>query len=134
MPSTAEEAPPPQPLQGLLRTLFSDAETLLLQQFALLRAELGEAADRLIQGSVILLIGVEVGLAGIVILITALIVLAANIMPLWVACISVAVLTLIAAAVLIVVGRRTIARAGLMPKRSGKILRETVDWFEDELT
>lgn len=133
MASPADQPQAP-PLQKLLADLFHDAETLLFQQLALLRAEMSDALGQLLRGSVIMLIGLEIGVAGLVMLIGAVIVAAAQVMPLWLACIVVGAISLGVALLLIAAGRRRIASAGFMPQRVGRALRETRDWFEDELT
>jgi len=127
--------PSPAPsLQQLLRELFNDAETLLLQQLSLLRAEFGEAIRSLMRGSIIMLIGLEIGIAGIVMLIGALIVGIAQFMPLWTACLVTGIFTTAVALTLILLARRELRRADFVPRRSGRVLRETMDWFGDELT
>ena len=127
--------PSPAPsLQQLLHELFNDAETLLLQQLSLLRAEFGEAIRSLMRGSIIMLIGLEIGIAGIVMLIGALIVGIAQFMPLWTACLVTGIFTTAVALTLILLARRELRRADFVPRRSGRVLRETMDWFGDELT
>ncbi len=122
------------PLPKLLYDLFHDAETLLFQQLALLRAEMSEAVGQLLRGSVVMLIGLEIGVAGLVMLAGAVIVAVAHVMPLWLACVVVGVASLGVALLLIAVGRRRIAAAGFAPRRAGRALRETRSWFEDEFT
>jgi len=118
----------------LLRALFDDAGTLLLQQLSLLRADLGEAANRLLAGSLMLVVGVELGVVSALILLAAAIVSLAAIMPWWLACLLVGGIVGAAAVLLIALGRRAIVRAGLVPRRAWSSLRETGDWLEDELT
>jgi Putative Actinobacterial Holin-X, holin superfamily III len=131
--SSAEQTQMPL-LPKLLHDLFHDAETLLFQQVALLRAELSEAIVQLLRGSVLVLIGLEIGVAGLVMLIAALVIAVSQVVPLWFACILVGAVTLGAALILVAVGRRKIASAGFAPRRTERAWRQTREWFEDELT
>jgi len=133
----AEEdaAPPHEPgLAALLTKLFRDAETLLLQQLALLRAELGENAVRMIGGFLVLLAGAAVALIGGLALVAAAILLLGRVMPLWAASGLVGVAIIAVGIALILYGRRLIARASLVPRQSWQALRETGDWLREELT
>ncbi|HUK00303.1 MAG TPA: phage holin family protein [Stellaceae bacterium] len=121
-------------LAALLAQLFHDAETLLLQQLALLRAELGENAGRLVLGALVLAAGIAVALIGGLALVAALILLLGRIMPLWAASALVGAVIAAAGAVLVFYGRRLIARASVMPRQSWQALRETGDWLRQELT
>lgn len=130
-----DAAPPHEPgLAALLTKLFRDAETLLLQQLALFRAELGENAGRLIGGLLVLLAGAAVALIGGLALVAALILLLGRIMPLWAASALVGAVIVAAGVALILYGRRLVARASLVPRQSLQVLRETGDWLREELT
>jgi len=108
--------------------------TLLQQQLALLRAELGENAGRLVLGALVLAAGVAGALIGGLALVAALILLLGRLMPLWVASASVGAVIAALGAVLVCYGRRLIARASVMPRQSWQALRETGDWLRQELT
>lgn len=122
------------PLPKLLYDLFHDAESLLFQQFALFRAEMSEAVGQLLRGSAVMLLGLEIAVAGLVMLASAVIIAVAHVVPLWLACVMVGVASLGVALVLVAAGRRRIAAAGFAPRRAVRALRETRNWFEDEFT
>jgi hypothetical protein len=121
-------------LATLLARLWRDSETLLSQQLALLGAELGENADRLVLGVLALLVGTAVVLIGGLAIATALILLLGHVMPLWVASALIGVLATAAGAALAFYGRRLVARVSVVPPQSWHALRETVDWLRQELT
>lgn len=130
-PTDQPQAPP---VQKLLHDLFRDADALIFQQFALLRAELSEAIAQLLRGSAVVLIGIEIAVAGLVMLLGALTFAAARLMPPWLACLLVGTVALGVALALLTAGRREIASAGFVPRRSAKTLRQAKQWFEDEFT
>lgn len=121
-------------LAALLARLLRDSETLLLQQVALIRAELGENAGRLIGAVAVLLSGVAVGLVGFLALVAALILLLGRVMPLWAASALVGAVVTALGAGLVLYGRRLVARASLVPRQSWQVMRETGDWLREELT
>ena len=121
-------------LAALLARLFRDSETLLLQQLALLRAEMGENAGRLIGAVAVLLAGIAVALVGSLALVAAVILLLGRVMPLWAASAVVGVVVAALGAGLVLYGRRLLARASLVPRRSWQAVRETGDWLREELT
>jgi hypothetical protein len=126
---------PPEPgLTQLLKQLFGEAETLLLQELALVRAEMGENAGKLIGGVFVLLAGVAVTSIGGLALAAALVLLLGLVMPLWLAAAVVGIAVTAIGAALMLYGRRVVARASLMPRRSWQSLRETSEWLREELT
>lgn len=130
-----DAAPPHEPgLAALLTKLFRDAETLLLQQLALFRAELGENAGRMLGGLLVLLAGSAVALIGGLALVAAIILLLGRFMPLWAASALVGAVFVAIGVALILYGRRRMARASLVPRQSWQALRETGDWLREELT
>jgi uncharacterized membrane protein YqjE len=130
-----DAAPPHEPrLAALLAQLLRDAETLLLQQLALLRAEIGENAGQLLGGALVLLAGLAVALIGGLGLMAAAILLLGLVMPLWAASAVIGLVVVAVGAALVFYGRRLIARATVMPRRSWQALRETGDWLREELT
>src|SRR5262249_42419634 len=80
-----ESRPQDATLATVLGQLFRDAETLLLQELALFRAELGANAARLATGALVIAAGIAVALIGGLALVAALIALLGTVMPLWLA-------------------------------------------------
>ena len=118
----------------LLSQLFQDAEILLLQEFALFRAELAENAGRFAGGMLVILAGLLVVLIGAIALVAAATLLLGQVMPMWLACALVGAVVIAAGVLLGLWGRRLIARATLMPARTMQSLRETGAWIGEELT
>lgn len=121
-------------LAALLTQLFHDAETLLLQQMALFRAEMGENAGRVLGALLVLFAGAALALIGGLALIAAVILLLGRIMPLWAASALVGGLVVLLGLGLVLYGKRLVARTSLVPRQSWQTLRETGDWLRDELT
>jgi len=125
----------PEPgLAPLLKRLFDEAETLLLQEFALVRAEMGENAGKLLGGIVILLAGIAVTSIGGLVLVAALVLLLGLVMPLWAAAAVVGGAVAVIGVALVLYGKRVVARVSLVPRRSWQSLRETSEWLREELT
>ena len=118
----------------LISELFRDAETLLLQEFASLRAELGENAGRFAGGVLVILAALLVVLIGAIGILAAATLLLGEIMPIWLACALVGGVVIAGGILLGFYGRRLIARAALTPERTLQSLRETGAWIREELT
>jgi hypothetical protein len=121
-------------LADLVAQLFKDAETLLLQEFALARAAIGEKFGRGVGGSVLLLAGIVTAFAGGLALIAALVLLLGNVMALWRASALVGIVIFSAGVAVALYGCRRVAQAGLVPRRTWQSLRETGAWAREELT
>jgi len=128
-----ERAPQDATLATLLGQLFRDAETLLLQELALFRAELGANAGRLATGALVIAAGIAVALIGGLAMVAALVALLAAIMPFWLAAALVGVVFCGGGGALILYGRRVMARASLVPRETWRSLRETGEWLGEEL-
>jgi hypothetical protein len=118
----------------LLSQLFRDAESLLLQEFALFRTELAENAGRFAGGMLVILAALLVVLIGAIALIAAATLLLGQVMQMWFACALVGAVVIAGGVLLGLWGRRLIARATLMPARTMQSLRETGAWIGEELT
>src|SRR5690348_6337324 len=127
-----EKGPQETTLAALLGQLFRDAETLLLQELALFRAELGENAGRLAGGALIIVAGLALALIGALAVVAALIVLLGAVMPFWLASAVVGLLFCGSGGALILWGRRRMARASFVPRETWRSLRETGEWLGEE--
>jgi predicted signal transduction protein with EAL and GGDEF domain len=128
------ETPREASLADLIRQIVADAERLLLQEFALLRAETGENLGRAIGAILLLAIGIVVCFCGALGIMAAAILLLGRLMPLWAASALVGGAILALGAVLLVVGWRRMARATVVPRRALQSLRETGAWAREETT
>lgn len=131
---TPEGAKPQDSSLGtLLAQLFRDTETLLLQELALFRAEIGENAGKLTGGAVVMVAGIAIALIGGLALVAALILLLGSVLPLWLASTLVGLGFCVVGGGLILYGRRLIARASFVPRQTWRSLRETGEWLGEEL-
>lgn len=121
-------------LAALLSQLFRDAETLLLQELALFRAELGESAGRVLWGGLLMAFGVLALHAGGLALVAALALLLGYVVPLWLACVLIGVPVAAAGVALVLQGRRVAATATVVPRRTVQAMRDTGEWLREELT
>jgi len=121
-------------LAVLLARLLHDAQALLLQQLALLRAELGEAAGKLLGGVLMVLAGTAVLVIGGLALLAAVILLLGRLVPLWAASGLTGLIVAAIGTALVLYGRKLLARASIMPRQSLQVLSETGDWLREELT
>ncbi len=130
----ASGASPNANLASLLSALLRDAETLLLQQLALARAELGENIGQFVGGAVVLLAGLGVAIIGGLTLAAALVLLLGYVMPLCAASALVGAVLTAGGAGAILYGRRLMARATLVPHEALRSLHETGEWLREELS
>lgn len=121
-------------LASLLSELFRDAETLLLQQLTLLRAETGEAVAQLVSGALISLLGIAVAFAGTLALIATVAIALAYIVPLWVASLLAGLAAGSTGVALFLRGRRLITEASLMPRQALRSWQQSEAWAREELT
>ena len=121
-------------LGALLAQLFHDAETLLLQELALARAETGESLRVLGGGVLVAVAGVGVAVTGGIAVTAATIVLLSAVMPLALACALVGIVVVAIGGSLVWSGRRLMARASLVPRRTLGSVSATVAWAKEELT
>lgn len=121
-------------LVNLLSRLFRDAETLLLQELTLFRAEMTENVGDLALGVFIVLAALLTVLIGAIAIMAALTLSLGYLMPMWLACALVGLLVIAAGVLLGLYGRRLIARGTLKPRRTLESLRETGEWLREELT
>ena len=121
-------------LAGLLSRLIRDSETLLLQELALVRAEIAESLVQMATGSALVAVGLALGFAGALGLMAALILVLGLWLPLWLACVIVGGVTLAGGILLALRGRRSLAGASLVPRRALRVLDETGEWLREELT
>lgn len=128
-----ERGPGDATLATLLGQLFRDAETLLLQELALFRAELGANAGRLAAGVLVIGAGIAVALIGGLAMVGALVALLAAVMPVWLAAALVGLVFCGSGGALVLYGRRLIARASFVPRETWRSLRETGEWLGEEL-
>lgn len=114
---------PETALVELLSRLFADAEQLLLQEIALVRAGLGESLDRVLGGTLLLFTGVLTVFSGGFALLAAVVLVLGHFVPPWAACALVGGLVSGAGLALVLYGRRLVARAIVVPRRTWRSLQ-----------
>ncbi len=123
-----------QGLGAVLAQLLHDAETLLLQEVALARAEAGESLRALGGGLLLALLGVGLGVTGGIALGAAMIVLLSAAMPLALAAALVGVVFVLAGGGLLWWSRGLVAHATFVPRRALAAASATAAWAREELT
>ena len=121
-------------LGRILTRLFREAETLFLQEIALLRAETSENARRLLSGFLLLCIGLAVALMGLAGLLVASVLLLALVTPPWAAAAIAGSLAMSLGGVVGIVGWQIMRRSHFVPSQSWRTLQETGEWLKEELT
>ncbi|MBO6784647.1 MAG: phage holin family protein [Alphaproteobacteria bacterium] len=111
-------------LAGILRGLVADASLLVRQEIRLLKAELSEKADRVQKGLISIASGMLLALAALIILLQAVVVALANIMPPSIAALVVGVVVAAIAFVLLRIGQQTLKPENLKPQRTLLTARE----------
>jgi uncharacterized membrane protein YqjE len=122
----------------LLRELVEGGVTLVREEAALAKLELGEKARRLGAGTAFVAAGAVLGLLGVLSLAVGLVLLAGDQwMPAdryWLAALIALALTGIAAAVLAKRGMSLVAPRNLAPEQTVETLSEDKEWLKHQLT
>jgi uncharacterized membrane protein YqjE len=120
-------------IAGLLEKLSSDVATLVRQEVALARAELEEKAQSATTGVALLAVAVMAGLAASAVLIAAIVLALATVMPAWLAAFVVAAVLLTIAAPTGLAGVSRIRRATpVKPERTIEWVKEDVRWLSEQ--
>jgi uncharacterized membrane protein len=118
-----EHFTPAGTVTGQMRALLKDASTLVSQEIALARAEIGEKAQQAKKGAGYLGAAAGLGFAGLLTLCASIMWLLAIVMPLWIASLIVAAVLLIAAGLLFSAGKKNMEPSNLTPDRTMQSLK-----------
>jgi Putative Actinobacterial Holin-X, holin superfamily III len=123
-------------LAQLLTGLMHDAQTLLRQEVALAAHELRVELRNTVRAVVFLGIGIGIAAVGGWLLILMLVHLlqALTALPLWACHGVVGGLFATGGIVLLVLGKRTLARLHLVPQQTVETMREHVQWIKNQVT
>ena len=119
--------PAPQNIIDTVRALFSDFTLLVKQEFDLARAEVGEKIEQLQIGVAAIAGGLLIAFVALLVLVQALVVALANIMPPSLASLLVGVLLAVIAFVAVMKGRQNLKAENLAPTRTLNSVRDSAD-------
>jgi hypothetical protein len=117
---------------ALLRDLSRETTTLLRDEAALARAELGEKVDHFTASSATLAGGMLLAFAGFMVLLGAAVFGLAESMPLWAASLLVGAAVLAIGAILLATARSRLRAEHLTPERTLESLRRDAELARDE--
>ncbi len=117
----------------LISELANETGLLIRQEIALAKVEISEKAGHVGKNVGYLVVGGAVGYAALLALLAAIIILLANVMPLWVAALVVAALVGIVAAVLISKALAALKKTDVAPRQTVETLKEDAQWAKQQM-
>ena len=117
----------------LIANLASETGTLVRQEIALAKVELGQKATRIGSNIAQLAIGGAVAYAALLALLAGVIALLATAMAWWAAAIVVAVVVGIVGAVMISKALESLKRTELAPRQTVETLKEDAQWAKQQV-
>jgi uncharacterized membrane protein YqjE len=117
----------------LFAELANETGTLIRQELALAKVEIGEKANRVGRNVGKLVLGGAVAYAALLALLAAIVILLANVMPWWVAALVVAILVGIVAGVLISKAVTALKETNVAPRQTVETLKEDAQWAKQQV-
>jgi hypothetical protein len=133
MMATAELAARERSVGELFGELATETSTLVRQEIHLASRELSQKAAHAGRYSIRILVGGGLGLAGLMTLVGAIVLVVAHAMPLWASALLVGAVLAAVAYVLVRSGITAIKRADLRPTETIASLKEDKTWTENLL-
>lgn len=121
-------------IAALLSDLANETGTLVSQEIALFKAEIGEKLGRLGMGTGAIAAGGLIAFSGWLALIAAAILGLAKVVAPWLAALIVGVVVLAIGAGLLFFGKSRLAADTLVPRRTLNSLREDEEWIRDQVS
>jgi len=121
-------------IAALLADLANETGTLVRQEIALFKAEIGEKLGRLGMGTGAIAAGGLIAFSGWLALIAAAILGLAKVVAPWLAALIVGVVVLVIGAGLLFFGKSRLAADTLVPRRTLNSLREDEEWIRDQIS
>jgi hypothetical protein len=118
----------------LFAELAEDLRRLVRLEIALFQREIGEKAGRLGRGVGALAAGAAIAFSGWLALLAAATLALSIVLPAWLAAVIVGAIVLLIGAVLMLLGKRWLDAARLVPARTLNTLREDGAWIKDRLS
>jgi hypothetical protein len=119
-------------LGELFGDLAGQTSTLVRSEIAIAKAEMIEAAKQAGRGAATIAIGGALAYAGLLAVVSAFVLLLANIMPVWVAALIVGLIVIGVGAMAISRGRAALSQAQLAPRQTLATLANDVDLVKGE--
>ena len=121
-------------IAALLADLANETGTLVRQEIALFKAEIGEKLGRLGMGTGAIAAGGLIAFSGWLALIAAAILGLAKVVAPWLAALIVGIVVLAIGAGLLFFGKSRLAADTLAPRRTLNSLREDEEWIRDQIS
>ncbi len=118
-------------MKDTIRELIADLTLLLRQEISLARAEAGEKIDQIQNGFIALVAGLLIAFCALLVLVQALVVALANIMPASVASLAVGIVLTVIAYISVTSGSRQLKPENLAPRRTMKSVRESAERMKE---
>lgn len=118
-----------RPMSQVLQDILQNVQDLIRSEFRLAKAELGQDARQAAASAVWVAAGAVCGLSAWLFLLWTAAFAAAEVMPMWAASLTVAVVMGLAATLLLALGRRRIKRLDPMPERTVASMKENLQWI-----
>ena len=118
-----------QSLSDLLKDLLYEVKTLLKQEADLVRAEMSKKASRVSKDLVLVGIGAALAYGGLLVLLAAVVLIVAQVLPVWVSAILVGLLVVGTGYGLIQKGLHDIKKVNPVPQESINALKEEEEWI-----
>ena len=131
---SARRPRPDRPLAALLSDLANETGTLVRQEIALFKAEIGEKLSRLGTGAGAIAAGGLVAFSGWLALIAAAILGLAHVVAGWLAALIVGFVVVAIGAGLLWFGKSRLDADTLVPRRTLNSLREDEEWIREQIS
>ena len=119
-------------LGELFGELAQDVGKLVRQEVSLAKTELGQKASRVGRDVATIAVGGLIAYAALMLLLWAVVLLLALAIPLWLAALTVGLVTALVGYTLIQRGLAALKQADLTPRRTVETLREDVRWAKEQ--
>lgn len=121
-------------LGDLFSELMGETSTLIRQEVALAQVELTDKATKAGKNVGYLVIGGAVGYAAMLVLLTAVVAVLANFIPLWLSALIVGAVVAGLAYMLISSALTELRKADLAPHETVRSIKEDAKWLKDQVT
>jgi Putative Actinobacterial Holin-X, holin superfamily III len=120
-------------LGELFSELAGETGTLIRHEVALAQTELTQKAIKVGYNIGFLVIGSVIGFAGLLAVLTAIIVILANFIPLWLSALLVGIGLAILAAVMISSGLKMLKETNFVPQQTVETIKEDAQWLKKQV-
>ena len=121
----------PTNIADTVRALFSDTTLLVKQEIALAKAEASEKLENIQTGLIAIVAGMLIAFVALLVLVQALVVALANIMPPAVASLLVGIVLAIVAFIAVKAGQSQLSAENLKPTRTMRSVREDAETIRE---